>query len=39
LIGESVGGTIRLKEYALAADAVQHEALTALGARLPRVYD
>ncbi|HXQ27745.1 MAG TPA: alanine racemase [Gemmatimonadales bacterium] len=39
LLGEADGAAIRLDEYALATDTLQHEALTALRARLPRLYD
>ncbi len=41
LIGDSDGGggRISLEEYATSGDALQREALTSLGARLPRVYD
>jgi alanine racemase len=39
LIGEADGGRISLDEYASWADALQREVLTALGPRLPRVYD
>ena len=43
LIGEADGGAgggrITLDEYASAGDALQREALTSLGPRLPRVYD
>ena len=41
LIGDADGGggRISLEEYATAGDALQREALTSLGARLPRVYD
>jgi len=38
LIGDANGASIRLADYALATDVLQHEALTALGSRLPRVY-
>ena len=39
LIGRAEGGCITLDEYAISADALQREALTSLGARLPRVYE
>jgi len=39
LIGESDGGRITLEEYARAWDLLQHDALTSLGPRLPRIYD
>jgi alanine racemase len=38
LIGAAPGGCITLDEYASAEDALQREALTSLGPRLPRVY-
>jgi alanine racemase len=39
LLGAVDGDAIPLEEYALTADVLQHEALTALRGRLPRVYD
>ena len=39
LLGAANGDAILLEEYALTADVLQHEALTALRGRLPRVYD
>ena len=39
LLGEADGNRITLGEYASWGGAQQREALTALGPRLPRVYD
>ena len=38
LIGDAAGGCVGLEAYAEAAEMVQHEALSSLRARLPRIY-